>query len=81
LKSRQGDPEGDLPHVYASGDQILLCLFDPDTREWAPCDLLSETTVPYATDWLACYEGWRATGEWTGGGRHPQPLDNAEIAS
>ena len=26
--------------------------------------------VPWTIDWLACYEGWLATGEWTGGGRH-----------
>ena len=74
LVARRGDPEGDLPHVYSlpSGDPIL-CLFDPDTAEWTPSDLLSKTTVPYTIDWLACYEGWRATGEWTGGGRHPVP--------
>ncbi len=73
LKRRRGDAEGELPHVYwASDRQPVLCLFDPETREWTPDDLLAETTVPYTIDWLACYEGWRATGKWTGGGRHGQ---------
>jgi hypothetical protein len=25
-------------------------------------DLIALTTVPWAADWLACYEGWLATG-------------------
>ncbi len=82
LTPRRGDPEGDLPHVYwVDGDPIpLLCLFDPDTTEWTPSDLLSRTTVPYTSDWLACYEGWRATGSWTGGGRHAQLLRSSGAA-
>ncbi|ADJ23865.1 hypothetical protein Hden_2064 [Hyphomicrobium denitrificans ATCC 51888] len=32
--------------------------------------LLSETTVKWTIDWLACYDGWRATGKWAGSGRH-----------
>ena len=28
------------------------------------------TIVPWTIDWLACYEGWLATGEWAGGGIH-----------
>jgi hypothetical protein len=55
------------------GGYPVLCLFDPSACEWTPCDLLAETTVPWTIDWLACYEGWRATGEWTGGGRHLPP--------
>ncbi|MGI4763798.1 MAG: hypothetical protein ACRYGP_01830 [Janthinobacterium lividum] len=71
LKRRDGDPEGPLPHVYAGdGGVPFLCLFDHETLEWTPFRLLAETTLPWSLDWLACYEGWRATGEWTGGGRH-----------
>ena len=71
------DASGSLPHVYWPSDEgdPLLCLFSPELREWTPFDLLSRTTIPFTIDWLACYEGWRATGEWTGGGRHPEPLD------
>ena len=75
LLTRPGDPEGALPHVYwVSPTDPILCLFDPETTEWTPSQLLAETTVPYAIDWLACYEGWRATGTWMGGGRHAQQL-------
>lgn len=74
LRPRRGDPEGELPHVYYGKDGPILCLFDPETAEWTPVELLSQTTVPYAIDWLVCYEGWRATGQWSGGGRHPATL-------
>ncbi|MFY9294891.1 MAG: hypothetical protein WAP03_30040 [Methylorubrum rhodinum] len=71
LRRRPGDPEGSLPHVYADDPtHPALCLFDHETSEWTPFHLLSNTTVPWALDWLGCYEGWRATGSWTGGGRH-----------
>jgi hypothetical protein len=75
LRGREGDREGYLPHVYITTDgDVILCLFDPETDEWTPAELLADTTIPYTIDWLACYEGWRATGRWTGGGRHPQKL-------
>ncbi len=73
LRPRRNDPEGQLPHVYYVGDgplDVVLCIFDPGTGEWSPEMPLAETTVPWTIDWLASYEGWRATGKWTGGGRH-----------
>ena len=71
LRPRHSDVEGPLPHVYWDNrDYPALCLFDHETGEWTPWRLLAETTIPWALDWLACYEGWRATGEWAGGGRH-----------
>lgn len=79
LRPRPGDPEGQLPHVYYVGDgplDVVLCMFDPETDEWSPEMPLAETTVPWTVDWLASYEGWRATGKWTGGGRH---LDRATL--
>lgn len=65
--------EAPLPHVYFESPDITLsplCLFDPREREWSHDDVIAKTTVPWAADWLACYEGWLATGHWTGGGRH-----------
>ncbi|RWI08802.1 MAG: hypothetical protein E5X83_29785 [Mesorhizobium sp.] len=65
-----GNEEGQLPHVYPPVDDPTLCLFDPENNEWDASMRISETTVPWALDWLACYELWLMTGRWTGGGRH-----------
>ena len=74
LRARSGDPEGRLPHVYwNSQGHPSLCLFDVETIQWTPFELIALTTLPWSIDWLGCYEGWRATGEWTGGGRHLEP--------
>jgi hypothetical protein len=79
LKHRPGHREGDLPHVYWDNpDCPALCLFDHETEEWTPFHLLADTTIPWTIDWLGCYEGWRATGEWTGGGRHAAPTPSQE---
>ena len=66
-----GEP---TPHLYWNEcipGNSKLCLFDPATAEWTPDMAIAETIIPWTIDWLASYEGWRATGEWTGGGRHP----------
>ena len=80
LKRRSGDPQGALPHVYwDDAENPALCLFDPEAGEWTPMCLLAETTVPWTADWLACYEGWRATGLWAGGGRHATASREARV--
>ena len=64
------------PHLYKNEinpDYALLCLYDPAQRQWTYSDLIAETTVPWAVRWLASYEGWLATKEWTGGGRDHDP--------
>ena len=70
LVRRPGDPEGALPHVYPPAEDPRLCLFDPEAEEWDPTMAIAETIVPWALDWIACYELWLMTGVWTGGGRH-----------
>lgn len=68
--------EAPLPDVYFDREDLsnsVLCLFDPAAGEWSYNDFSSLTTVPWACDWLASYEGWRATGRWFGGGRHAKP--------
>jgi hypothetical protein len=65
--------EGPIPHVYKSElDPSLpyLCLFSPSLREWDVDDLLAETTIFWANEWLYFYEGWLVTKKWRGGGRH-----------
>ncbi|MBB3237149.1 hypothetical protein FHS20_004046 [Phyllobacterium endophyticum] len=70
LSRLPGNQEGSLPHVYNVGEDPTLCLFDPDAEEWSGWMLISQTIVPWAIDWLACYEWWLMTGVWHGGGRH-----------
>ena len=58
-----------LPHVYPLN---TLCLF-LGNREWHQSIPIADTLVPWASEWLLFYELWLATGEWLGGGEHPQP--------
>ena len=72
LRRREEEPDKPIPHHYvAKNDPELpiLCLFDPAAAEWNPTMSVATTIVPWTIDWLACYEGWLATGTWTGGGR------------
>ena len=56
-------------HLY-EGDR--LCLYLPNADEWNASMLLVDTIVPWTAEWLLNYEIWLATGEWCGGGIHPQ---------
>jgi len=74
--------DGPLPHVYFKADDLPLsplCLFDPAVAPWTGDELIAETTVYWAIHWLVCYEGWEATGEWFGGGRHPSSAGQANV--
>jgi hypothetical protein len=59
-----------IPHVY-SEDPMSLCLYRPKHGQWAPYMLLDRTVVPWAVIWLFYFEEWLRTGEWRGGGEHP----------
>ena len=72
LRRRAGEPSVPIPHHYPNPREPkkpILCLYDPAAAEWVPEYSIAKTIVPWTIDWLACYEGWLATGEWTGGGR------------
>lgn len=74
LRCRTKEPDEPIPHIYPnkySPDRPILCLYLPGSGEWGFRDAVADTTIPWAIDWLACYEGWLATGEWAGGGFHP----------
>lgn len=74
LRRRTEKPEEPIPHHYQNRncpERPFLCLYDPAAREWHPRKSIAHTIIPWTIDWLACYEGWLATGEWRGGGRHP----------
>jgi hypothetical protein len=63
-------PHEEVPHIYAHAPDLTkssLCFFHPPT-EWNTDMAIADYIVPWAIDWLAAYEGWLATGEWTAGG-------------
>jgi hypothetical protein len=63
-------PDGtfdEIPHLIFHQEKPTrsgLCLFDPEGREWTPSNLIAETTIWWAAEWLAYYELWHLTGEW-----------------
>src|SRR5260370_2321237 len=65
-----------VTHVYwrdANPQRSTLCLYDPAADQWSSDDFLADTIVPWACDWLPCYEGWLAIRAWPGAPRHPSP--------
>lgn len=67
---RRREDGGPIPHVYPGNRP---CLYLPRSGEWDPNMFIAETIVPWTALWLLYYEGWLATGEWLGGGQHPDP--------
>ncbi|ALA59441.1 hypothetical protein NITMOv2_3041 [Nitrospira moscoviensis] len=57
------------PHLYPGKK---LCLYLPRIGEWNKTMMLSQTIIPWTSEWLLNYEVWLATGEWSGGGLHPR---------
>ncbi|RUR41861.1 hypothetical protein ELS18_02265 [Clostridium perfringens] len=57
-----------LPHTYKNNE---LCLYYPKNREWTKYDYISDTIIPWISEWLYFYEVWTITNEWYGGGIHP----------
>ena len=66
-----------LPHVY-SDEKQELCLYYPKFGEWHSGMFIAETIVPWASEWLYFYENWLITGEWHGGGKHPEESKKKE---
>jgi hypothetical protein len=62
------------PHLYP---MERLCLYLPRMNEWNGEMLLADTIVPWISEWLLNYEIWLATGDWYGGGEHPN-IDEKE---
>lgn len=63
-----------LPHMFNDGS---LCLHED--HEWTPGHLIVDTIVPWAAEWLAHYEIWKATGLWYGDGA-PQSVEDIILA-
>lgn len=61
-----------IPHTYAyDGKGTRLCLWWPKGRDWMPRMKFADTFIPWTAEWLHYFELWLATGEWSGGGEHP----------
>lgn len=58
-----------IPHLY-QGEK--LCLYLPGVDEWNKAMMLSQTVIPWTSEWLLNYEVWFSTGAWCGGGLHPR---------
>lgn len=76
LRRRPSAPEQPIPHTYLNPNPRcqefpILCLYYPPKNEWHGGKAVGRTIIPWASEWLICYEGWLATGEWMGGGIHP----------
>ena len=68
LQRRSDNPNESIPHIFSNKmrpERPILCL--NEYNEWTEQDPVS-ICIPWTSEWLACYEGWRATGEWKGGG-------------
>jgi hypothetical protein len=60
------------PHIYPnSGKGTKLCLWLPYASDWTPHMNFGDTYIPWTAEWLYYFEVWLATGEWAGGGEHP----------
>lgn len=66
VKNEKGE---DIPHLYSNGS---LCLYRPLRKEFKYSDLIANTIIPWISLWLYYYEVWHVTGEWLGGGEHPE---------
>ena len=67
-------PKQHIPHIYSKDplkEEPNLCLYLPNTDEFTQQKSIARTIVPWTAHWLFCYEIWRLTGEWVGGGKHP----------
>lgn len=71
IAPRPGLAYHDIPHLMFNAKEPTrsgLCLFDPAGREWMPADLIAESTIPWAAEWLHFYELWHLSGHWLGPG-------------
>jgi hypothetical protein len=76
---RISQPTVAIPHIYPNAimpTRPRLCLHRHD--EWSPTMSIADTIVPWTVEWLAAYEGWRATGEWRAGGHNTERNDSTD---
>lgn len=60
-----------IPHMYDQ-DSFELCLWHPQKGEWKSSMWIADSVLPWTAEWLFFYEVWLCTGDWMGGGEHPE---------
>jgi hypothetical protein len=72
LSRRPQEPDKPIPHTYDSDKpgKERPCCFYPAV-DWDGTRLIATTVIPWLMSWLLDYEIWYATGQWYGGGVHP----------
>lgn len=71
----QNFKEKKIPHLYRKGKYNKadnLCLYLPKNKEFTYQNFIARTIIPWTSHWLFCYEIWKMTGTWVGGGAHPK---------
>lgn len=61
-----------FPHKFdvdVEKKMVRICLYRHS--EFNSSKLLANTVIPWTIEWLYYYELWLTTGEWLGGGEHP----------
>lgn len=84
LRPRGGGIFEEIPHLmfYSKHPELSgLCLFDPDGAEWTNKQLIADTTIVWAAEWLLYYELWHIDGVWRGGGVGPENIAEARAAA
>lgn len=81
LRPRAGADYIDIPHLIHDDEEpenSALCLFDPDEGQWDTSMWISDTTVPWASEWLHHYEFWHLDGIWRGANA-PGPINIRQV--
>lgn len=70
-----------LPHVY-NHDKQWLCLYYRKAHEWSSQRFITDTIIPWTSEWLLHYEFWLGSGKWFGKGIHgtPKPYQSAKVS-
>lgn len=68
LPSTEKEKTGNkIPHRFQNGSICLFC-----GNDWSADKTIAHTIIPWLLEWLVFYEGWLTTGDWQGGGTHPE---------
>ncbi len=81
IKQLEIEDKKNIPHNYGikiinGKEYVNLCLYYPN--EWNSTMNISDTIIPWISEWLYYFEFWCITGEWHGGGKHPTKRDIKE---